>query len=97
VGRDTIVVYKDVASSFGNREGLNRLVDAIIEGKVKRLYCEYQDRLSRVPALTRLVEHLAKRYGVTIVCLDTEETSEDELQGADERIAGLHHGNQQQD
>lgn len=82
IKRDKITVYKDVASSFGNREGLNRLVDAIIDGRVKRLYCEYQDRLSRVPALTRLVEHLAKRYGVQIVCLDTEEISEDELQGA---------------
>ena len=77
-----ISVFKDVASSFGSRSGLNSFVDSVIARKVKRLYCEYQDRLSRVPALTRLVEHLCQRYGVEIVCLDKQETNPDDLQAA---------------
>jgi predicted site-specific integrase-resolvase len=73
-------VYSDVASSFGNREGLNKLIDAMLEGRVKKIYCEYLDRLSRTPALTHLIEHLAKRQGVEIVCLDIEETDPTELE-----------------
>lgn len=74
IARESIGVYKDVASSFGDREGLNKLVDGIIDGRVKKVYCLYLDRLSRVPALTRLVEHLAERFGVAIVALDTEDS-----------------------
>ncbi len=76
---DSIPVYKDIASSFGSRESLNRLVDAIIEGKVKKIYCEYLDRLSRVPALTRLLEHLCDKFGVEIICLDVEDSEPQEI------------------
>jgi len=74
IDANVIPVYEDCASAFGNREQLNRLVDAMLDGQVKRIYCEYLDRLSRVPALTALIEHLAKRNGVEVVCLDVEET-----------------------
>lgn len=74
VERSEILIFKDVASAFGERKGLNALVDSMIEGKVSKVYCEYADRLSRIAALTRLVEHLAKRANVEIVCLDVEET-----------------------
>jgi len=76
----SLPIYSDVASSFGSRKGLNVLVDAMLEGRVKRIYCEYLDRLSRTPALTHLIEHLAKRQGVEIVCLDVEETDPSELE-----------------
>lgn len=82
IERGEIQVYKDVASSFGNREGLNNLVEAIIGGKVTRIYCEFQDRLSRVPALTRLIESLAGARGVEIIHLDKEEKDADSLQDA---------------
>ncbi|NQU20767.1 MAG: recombinase family protein [Candidatus Nealsonbacteria bacterium] len=71
---DVIPIYQDCASAFGNREHLNRLVDAMLDGQVTRIYCEYQDRLSRVPALTCILQHIAKRHGVEIICLDVEET-----------------------
>lgn len=74
ISRESILVFKDVASSFGGRQGLNNLVDAMLEGRIAKVYCEYQDRLSRISALTRLVEHLAKRTNVEIICLDVEET-----------------------
>ena len=74
-----IPVYKDVASSFGDRPGLNRLIDDIIDGRVTKIYCLYLDRLSRVPALTCLVQHLAKRYNVQIVALDTEDCETQEV------------------
>ena len=63
VERGELKVYRDVASSFGERPGLNALIDDLIAGKVERIWVECADRLSRVPALTRLVEHLAKHMG----------------------------------
>jgi len=71
-----IAIYKDVASSYGDRQGLNALVEDMISGKVARIYCEYADRLSRVPSLTRLVESLARNRGVEIVVLHKEETQD---------------------
>ena len=76
-----ILIYKDVASSYGDRPGLNNLVEDMINGKVARIYCEYADRLSRVPSLTRLVESLCRNRGVDIVVLNKEET-EDIVQAA---------------
>jgi putative resolvase len=73
IARDSIKVYRDIASAFGQRDGLNNMVDDLIEGRISRIYVEHQDRLSRVPGLTRLVEHLAKSRGVSIVALDREE------------------------
>lgn len=71
-----IQVYKDVASSYGDRDGLNQLVEDVIGGKVARVYCEYADRLSRVPSLTRLVESLCRNRGVEIVVVNKEETAD---------------------
>lgn len=56
-----ITLYSDVASSFGSRPGLSKLVDDIIDGRVRNVYCEYLDRLSRVPGLTHLINHLGNR------------------------------------
>ena len=74
-----IPVYSDVASSFGSRDSLNKLADDIIDGKVKRIYCEYLDRLSRVPGLTHLLNHLCERYAVEVVALDLEDSEEQEI------------------
>ncbi len=73
IEKEEITIYKDLASSFGDREGLNRLVDSVINGQVKKIYCLYLDRLSRVPALTRLLESICKRFGVEIIALDVED------------------------
>ncbi len=80
VSKESILVFKDVASSFGGRDGLNKLVDSMLEGRISKVYCEYQDRLSRIGALTKLVEHLAQRSNVEIVCLDCEETDMEDAQ-----------------
>lgn len=71
-----IAIYKDVASSYGDRQGLNALVEDVIGGKVGRIYCEYADRLSRVPSLTRLVESLCRNRGVEILVVNKEETED---------------------
>lgn len=73
VSASELLIYSDTASSFGDRPQLNKLVDSIIDGRIGKVYVEHQNRLSRVPALTRLLEHIAKRYGVELVALDVEE------------------------
>ena len=50
VGQDKVRKYVDVASSFGDRKSLNRLVDDIIDGRIKKLFVRFWDRLSRIPA-----------------------------------------------
>lgn len=82
VSPDDINLLSDVASAFGNREGLNRLTDAIIEGNVRVIYCEFQDRLSRVPALTRLIEHLAEKNNVKLCYLDKEDTDPSSIEAS---------------
>lgn len=79
IDQGDIRLFKDVASSFGDREGLNKLVDTIIDGTTKKVYCLYLDRLSRIPALTRLIEHLCKRFGVEIIALDVEDCEGQEV------------------
>lgn len=75
----SLVVYKEIASSFGNRPQLNKLIDAVIKGEVSAIYVEHGDRLSRVASLTRLVEHLCKKHHVQIIALDKEQDDPDEM------------------
>jgi len=64
----------DIASSFGDRKGLNRLIDAALAGNVRIIYVEFQNRLSRIPALTMLIRHLLEKANVKIMFLDKEDT-----------------------
>jgi excisionase family DNA binding protein len=77
--RKGVSLFQDVASSFGDRPSLNRMVDGIIKGEIRRVWVEHFNRLSRVPSLTRLLEHLCKQYGVAICALDTEDEDEDSV------------------
>lgn len=72
----SVQVFSDTASSYGDRPGLNALVEKVIDGKVSRVYVEYADRLSRVPSLTRLVESICRNRGVDIVVIQKEETED---------------------
>jgi len=76
IEQGAIRVYKDVASAFGERPALNSMVNDLLEGKIARIYVENADRLSRVPALTRLMEHLARQNHVKIVALDREDVDD---------------------
>ena len=48
VEKGELKLYRDVASAFGRRDGLNLLNDDLIGGKVGKIYVEHADRLSRV-------------------------------------------------
>ena len=80
VSPEALPIDTEGASSFGIRPGVYALVDSMLEGRIKKIYCEYLDRLSRTPSLTYLIQHLAKRHGVEVICLDIEETNPEELE-----------------
>ena len=79
ISEQEIKVYREVASSYGNRKALNSLIDGMCEGKVSRVYVEFEDRLSRIESTTSIIFHIANRFGVEIVCLDTENTDPDDM------------------
>lgn len=75
---EAIPLYSDCASSFGERKALNALVDAMLDGKVRKVYVLYMDRLSRVPSTTSLLNHIARRCNVEIIALEAENQDEEE-------------------
>lgn len=78
-------VFSDIASgiSFEKRTGILKLLDEVIEGKVKKVIITYKDRLSRVGF--DLFYYLFKKYNCEIVVisevgskkLDSEEIFEE--------------------
>ena len=78
-------VFQDIASgiSFENRKEFFKLLDEVINRKVKAVYITYKDRLSRVGV--DLFYHLFRRFGTEIVVisevgspkLDSEEIFEE--------------------
>jgi hypothetical protein len=80
VSREEVVIYQDNASAYGDRAGMNTMVEEIISGKISRIYILWEDRLSRSPCLTRLLESICEKRGVEIICIEPECTDEDELQ-----------------
>lgn len=78
-------VFQDIASgiSFENRKEFFKLLDDVINRKVKAIYITYKDRLSRVGF--DLFYHLFRRFGTEIVVisevgspkLDSEEIFEE--------------------
>lgn len=85
-----LLIFQEVASSFGNRPALNKLIDSVCENKISTIYAEHHDRLSRVASLTRLVEHLCSKHRVRIVALDREQDQDDMQQNMSELIEFVH-------
>ena len=70
---DLEIISECCSSMSANRKGLNKLVELMIKGSVKRIYLTYWDRISRSPAQTGLIEHIARMNRVEIVCVDEQE------------------------
>lgn len=65
-GENNPLIYSEVCSAFGNRQSLYKCIDDVLQNKINRICVEYQDRLSRTPALTNLVFYLCKRHNTII-------------------------------
>ncbi len=62
-----VLVIKDVASAFGTRKGLEKVVDLMMDGKISHLCYEFSDRLSRTSSEKRLLEFLARKHDVKLI------------------------------
>jgi hypothetical protein len=72
-----VQIRKECCSSFGERKVFNQLVLDIVSGKIKRIYVEHWNRISRTMALNQLLNFLCDTYGVEIVALDRDENPDE--------------------
>ncbi len=74
---DSIRMLSECCSSFGERKVFNQLVLDIVGGKVRKIYVEHWNRISRTMALNKLIDFLCETYGVEIIALDKEENPDE--------------------
>jgi excisionase family DNA binding protein len=86
----SVTIYQECCSSFGERPALQSLVLDVINGKVKKVYVEHYNRLTRVKALGSMLDFLCETYGATIVALDREESADDLKDNIQELIDFVH-------
>lgn len=82
--------YRDCASAFGPRVGLNKLVREIINGKHYVVFVETLSRLSRIPSLTRLFEFLCGEFGCKLVYVEKNESADVVEEGYKELVEFCH-------
>ncbi|NLY42720.1 MAG: IS607 family transposase [Clostridiaceae bacterium] len=72
-------IITDIGSGIDyNKNGLNKLIDMVINGEVEKIVVLYKDRLVRVGY--ELIENICNKYGTVIEIIDnTEKTEEQEL------------------
>lgn len=72
-------IITDIGSGINyNKNGLNKLIDMIVNGEVEKIVVLYKDRLVRFGL--ELIENICNKYGTTIEIIDnTEKTEEQEL------------------
>jgi excisionase family DNA binding protein len=73
----TVKIYSECCSSFGERPALQQLTLDLIAGKIKRVYVEHYNRLTRVKALGSMLDFLCETYGAQIVALDREDNPDE--------------------
>ncbi|QNQ84319.1 IS607 family transposase [Lactobacillus sp. PV037] len=90
-GIELTQVYQDIASgiSFKNRDDFFKLLDLVLQGKVKQVVITHKDRLSRVGF--DLFKYLFDRYNTEIVVISDEENPKTDQQELFEEIISLLH------
>lgn len=65
-------IITDIGSGINyNKQGLNKLVDMVTNGEVKKIVVLYKDRLIRFGF--ELIENICNKYGTTIEIIDNTE------------------------
>lgn len=90
-GIELTEVYQDIASgiSFKNRDDFFKLLDLVLQGKVKQVVITHKDRLSRVGF--DLFKYLFDHYNTKIVVVSDEENPKTDEQELFEEIISLLH------
>lgn len=84
-------IYQDIASgiSFEKRNDFFKMLDEIVQGKIKKVIITYKDRLSRVGF--DLFKYLFTKYGVEIVIISEIGSAKLDSQEIFEEIVSLLH------
>ncbi|SKA89179.1 Resolvase, N terminal domain [Caloramator quimbayensis] len=65
-------IITDIGSGINyNKNGLNKLIDIIVNGEVEKIVILYKDRLVRFGF--ELIENICNKYGTTIERIDNTE------------------------
>lgn len=91
-GMNPVYVFSDIASGMNeNRNGLNELIDKIIEGKISKVIISHKDRLSRFGY--GYLENLFNRFGAEIETVNLEDDKEKSFQDelTEDLISIIHH------
>ncbi|ONI47516.1 hypothetical protein AN644_05045 [Candidatus Epulonipiscium fishelsonii] len=85
-----VEIFKEIGSGLNdNRKQLNKLLQLTMDGKVKRIFISYKDRLTRFGF--NYIEAICKRFNTKIVIVSTEviqKSMEEEL--AEDLCAIIH-------
>ena len=85
-------VYSEIASALNyNRKKYNKLLDEILENKIKNVIIEYKDRLLRIGF--EEFENICKKFGVNLIVIDQTEQKETNIHKeiTDDLISIIHH------
>ncbi len=86
----SVKIYQECCSSFGERAVLQQLVLDTINGKIRKIYVEHYNRLTRVKALGTMLEFLTDHFGATIIALDREESVDELANNLQELVDFVH-------
>lgn len=83
-------VYQDIASGMNeNRDGLNKLLDAVINGDIDNVFITYKDRLTRFGY--GYIESMLSRYNTNIITLNATREEDFQQELSEDLISIIHH------
>lgn len=83
-------VYQDIASGMNeNRDGLNKLIDSIINDNIDNVFISYKDRLTRFGY--GYLENMFAKYGTNIIVLNATREEDFQQELSEDLISIVHH------
>ena len=83
-------IYQDIASGMNeNRDGLNKLLNDVIDGNIDNVFITYKDRLTRFGF--GYIENMLNKYNTNIVTLNATREEDFQQELTEDLISVIHH------
>lgn len=83
-------IYQDIASGMNeNRDGLNKLLNDVIDGNIDNVFITYKDRLTRFGF--GYIENMLNKYDTNIVTLNATREEDFQQELTEDLISVIHH------
>mgnify|MGYP001254854091 CR=1 FL=1 len=83
-------IYQDIASGMNeNRDGLNKLLNDVIDGNINNVFITYKDRLTRFGF--GYIENMLNKYNTNIVTLNATREEDFQQELTEDLISVIHH------